>query len=148
MSHNIVSLAPHHLDAVWQIEQHAHAFPWSESLIRQTPSKIAVNLALEVGQQVVGYCYGQLVAGEATLLNIAVAPECQGKGYGKILLDGFIDRLTELGAEEIWLEVRASNSRAYQLYESVGFNEINRRYGYYPTATGREDALIMTYLVL
>lgn len=143
-----MSLAPHHLDAVWQIEQTAHSFPWSESLIRQAPSKIAVNLVLEVEHQVVGYCFGQLVAGEATLLNIAVDPACQGKGYGKILLDGFIDRLAGQGAEEIWLEVRASNTRAYQLYESLGFNEINRRHGYYPTETGREDALIMTYLVL
>lgn len=144
----MVPLAPHHLDAVWQIEQAAHPFPWSESLIRQTPGKFAVNLVLGVEHRVVGYCYGQLVAGEATLLNIAVAPGCQGKGYGKTLLTGFIDRITELGGEEIWLEVRASNTRAAQLYESLGFNEINRRHGYYPTAGGREDALIMTYLVL
>ena len=148
MTHNIVTLAPHHLDDVWRIEQAAHAFPWAESLIRKEPNKLALNCGLEIDGQLVGYCFGQLVAGEATLLNIAIDPACQGKGYGKFLLEGFIDRVGQQNGEEVWLEVRASNTRAYQLYESLGFNEINRREGYYPSENGREDALIMTYLVM
>ncbi|MBC7005753.1 ribosomal protein S18-alanine N-acetyltransferase [Photobacterium sp. BZF1] len=148
MTHNIVTLAPHHLDDVWRIEQAAHAFPWAESLIRKEPNKWALNCGLEINDQLVGYCFGQLVAGEATLLNIAIDPACQGKGYGKILLEGFIELVGQQKGEEVWLEVRASNTRAYQLYESLGFNEINRREGYYPAENGREDALIMTYLVM
>ena len=148
MTHNIVTLAPHHLDDVWRIEQAAHAFPWAESLIRKEPNKLALNCGLEIDGQLVGYCFGQLVAGEATLLNIAIDPACQGKGYGKILLEGFIELVGQQKGEEVWLEVRASNTRAYQLYESLGFNEINRREGYYPAENGREDALIMTYLVM
>ncbi|MBY5949255.1 ribosomal protein S18-alanine N-acetyltransferase [Photobacterium rosenbergii] len=148
MTHNIVTLAPHHLDDVWRIEQAAHAFPWAESLIRKEPNKLALNCGLEIDGQLVGYCFGQLVAGEATLLNIAIDPACQGKGYGKILLEGFIELVGQQKGEEVWLEVRESNTRAYQLYESLGFNEINRREGYYPADNGREDALIMTYLVM
>ena len=148
MTHNIVTLAPHHLDDVWRIEQAAHAFPWAESMIRKEPNKLALNCGLEIDGQLVGYCFGQLVAGEATLLNIAIDPACQGKGYGKLLLEGFMDMVGQQKGEEVWLEVRASNTRAYQLYESLGFNEINRREGYYPAENGREDALIMTYLVM
>jgi len=148
MTHKIVPLEPHHLNDVWRIEQAAHAFPWAESLIRKAPNKIAANFVLQVDDQIVGYCFGQNVAGEATLLNIAIDPAFQGKGYGKLLLEGFIDQLAALNAEEIWLEVRAGNTRASQLYEAIGFNEINRRVGYYPSETGREDALIMTYLVM
>lgn len=147
MTHKIVSLEPHHLDDVWRIEQAAHVFPWGESLIRKAPNKIAANFVLLVDDRVAGYCFGQNVAGEATLLNIAVDPALQGKGYGKVLLEGFIEQLSALKAEEIWLEVRASNTRAYQLYQALGFNEVNRREGYYPTENGREDALIMTYPV-
>ncbi|AJR09811.1 ribosomal-protein-alanine N-acetyltransferase [Photobacterium gaetbulicola] len=148
MTHNIVTLAPHHLDDVWRIEQAAHAFPWAESLIRKEPNKLALNCGLQIDGRLVGYCFGQLVAGEATLLNIAVDPACQGKGYGKALLEGFITLVEQQKGEEVWLEVRASNTRAYQLYESLGFNEINRREGYYPAENGREDALIMTYMVM
>lgn len=114
MTHNIVTLAPHHLDDVWRIEQAAHAFPWAESLIRKEPNKLALNCGLEIDGQLVGYCFGQLVAGEATLLNIAIDPACQGKGYGKILLEGFIELVGQQKGEEVWLEVRASNTRAYQ----------------------------------
>jgi ribosomal-protein-alanine N-acetyltransferase len=148
MINKIVSLEPQHHDAIWRIECAANTFPWAESMIRKEPNKIATNFVLLVDDIVVGYCYGQLVAGEATLLNIAVDPNQQGKGYGKVLLEGFIDILQQRNAEDIWLEVRASNARAYKLYEAVGFNEINRREGYYPSANGREDALIMTYLVM
>ncbi|NVO99472.1 GNAT family N-acetyltransferase, partial [Photobacterium damselae subsp. damselae] len=70
------------------------------------------------------------------------------KGYGRILLEGFIEQLEAKQAEEIWLEVRESNVSAYKLYEDVGFNEINRRVGYYPSQDGREDALIMTYMFM
>jgi [ribosomal protein S18]-alanine N-acetyltransferase len=148
MINKIVPLESQHHDDVWRIERAANTFPWAESMIRKEPNNIATNFVLLVDDILVGYCYGQLVAGEATLLNIAVDPNQQGKGYGKALLEGFIDILQQRNAEDIWLEVRASNDRAYKLYEAVGFNEINRREGYYPSENGREDALIMTYLVM
>lgn len=148
MINKIVPLESQHHDDVWRIERAANTFPWAESMIRKEPNNIATNFVLLVDDTLVGYCYGQLVAGEATLLNIAVDPNQQGKGYGKALLEGFIDILQQRNAEDIWLEVRASNVRAYKLYEAAGFNEINRREGYYPSENGREDALIMTYLVM
>ncbi|PSV19700.1 ribosomal-protein-alanine N-acetyltransferase [Photobacterium leiognathi subsp. mandapamensis] len=148
MTHKIIPLEAQHCDEVWRIEQAAHAFPWAESMIRKEPNRIAANYVLIADDKVVGYCYGQLVAGEGTLLNIAIDPAHQRKGYGKILLNGFIDALEAKQAEEIWLEVRESNTSAYKLYEATGFNETNRRVDYYPTATGREDALIMAYMFM
>jgi len=46
-------------------------------------------------------------------------------------------------ASSIFLEVRPSNVAARTLYDSLGFNEIGRRKGYYPGVTSREDALVM-----
>ncbi len=43
----------------------------------------------------------------------------------------------------MFLEVRDSNQSARALYDSVGFNEIGVRRGYYPAASGREDAVVM-----
>jgi ribosomal-protein-alanine N-acetyltransferase len=43
----------------------------------------------------------------------------------------------------LWLEVRASNTAAIALYESLGFNEATIRRNYYPAKEGREDAIIM-----
>ena len=48
---------------------------------------------------------------------------------------------------QLWLEVRESNHNAYQLYLAAGFNEVDRRIGYYPAENGREDAIMMCYIV-
>ena len=44
---------------------------------------------------------------------------------------------------QVLLEVRESNDAAYRLYRQEGFREIGRRKGYYPAASGREDARVM-----
>ena len=51
-----------------------------------------------------------------------------------------------LGAEQIFLEVRAGNRAAIALYETSGFAAIGRRIAYYPPThpqAPREDALVM-----
>ncbi|SQB26002.1 ribosomal-protein-alanine N-acetyltransferase [Citrobacter koseri] len=64
-------------------------------------------------------------------------------GWGEELLEHLIDELEKRGVLTLWLEVRASNAAAIALYESLGFNEATVRRNYYPTADGREDAIIM-----
>ncbi|MDF2185181.1 ribosomal protein S18-alanine N-acetyltransferase [Grimontia hollisae] len=145
MNPDILPMDSQWLDEVVRIEQAAHSHPWAESLLRKPESKFGCNRVLVVNQTLVGYFFAQCVAGEASLLNIAVSPDYQGQGYGKILLQAFLDCMKEMGGEEAWLEVRESNKAAIRLYESLGFNEFDRRYDYYPSATGREDALIMSY---
>ena len=43
----------------------------------------------------------------------------------------------------MFLEVRPSNISAITLYESIGFNEMGVRPGYYPAQKGRENAILM-----
>ncbi|MCX7676553.1 MAG: hypothetical protein N2Z59_04145, partial [Alteraurantiacibacter sp.] len=50
-------------------------------------------------------------------------------------------------AEMMFLEVRPSNTRALNLYLSLGFNEIGQRKGYYPARQGREDALVLACML-
>ena len=46
---------------------------------------------------------------------------------------------------KLWLEVRASNARARQVYVRRGFAEIGLRRGYYPAGKAlREDAIVMS----
>jgi ribosomal-protein-alanine N-acetyltransferase len=59
-----------------------------------------------------------------------------------------MQRAHERGGRECFLEVRASNTSAYRLYERYGFNEVGRRRAYYPSADGREDALVMACTLL
>ncbi|OEE85691.1 ribosomal-protein-alanine N-acetyltransferase [Enterovibrio norvegicus FF-162] len=145
MKTEILPMDDRWLDAVVSIERAAHSHPWAESLLRKPPTKFGCNRVLVMNDDVVGYFFAQCVAGEASLLNIAIAPMYQGKGFGKELLSGFLACMRKMDAQEAWLEVRESNQAAIKLYEALEFNEFDRRYGYYPTKAGKEDALIMSY---
>jgi ribosomal-protein-alanine N-acetyltransferase len=60
-----------------------------------------------------------------------------------MLLTHMTDLARELNALNMFLEVRASNVAAITLYDDIGFVEMSVRRGYYPTAKGREDAVLM-----
>src|SRR5690606_38019626 len=95
-----------------------------------------------------GYGILSVAAGEAHVLNCCVAPTSQGEGHGRRLMRRLIDLARWHHAERIYLEVRPSNTAAIALYHDLGFNEIARRPKYYPTASGREDALVMALELL
>lgn len=143
----IIPLATKHLEQVSRIENLAHSHPWSESLLSDIDSRGAFHHVMLEKDEVVGYFYAQNIVGEVTLLNIAVDPSRQGNGYGKLLMEALIDKSESRRAESIWLEVRESNQSAFGLYQMIGFNEVDRRINYYPTKSGKEDAIIMSYLL-
>ena len=97
----------------------------------------------EFGSIFVGYAVLMLGAGEAHVLNIAIAQDWQRQGLGRRLLQHLIKVAREYRAEMMFLEVRPSNTNALRLYENIGFNEIATRRGYYPAHDGHEDAILM-----
>ncbi|MGL5456295.1 MAG: ribosomal protein S18-alanine N-acetyltransferase [Citrobacter telavivensis] len=139
----ISSLSQSDLPAAFQIEKRAHAFPWSEHTFASNQGERYLNYQLTVEGRMAAFAITQVVLDEATLFNIAVDPDFQHRGFGKALLEHLIDELEKRGVLTLWLEVRASNVAAIALYESLGFNEATIRRNYYPTADGREDAIIM-----
>lgn len=143
----IIPLTLEHLPLVYPVEVASHAFPWSEKILASNFGVRYFNFLLMEEDKVLGYYFASQVAGEASLLNIAIAPEQQGKGYGKLLINHLIEQCQSQGLFQLWLEVRESNLAAYQLYLNAGFNEVDRRIGYYPATVGREDAIMMCYIV-
>ena len=91
-----------------------------------------------------GFALGRVVANEAELLTIAVAPEARRQGEGRALLDGFLRTARARGAETAFLEVAADNAAALALYRWSGFAEAGRRRGYYHSPGNPPvDALVM-----
>jgi ribosomal-protein-alanine N-acetyltransferase len=90
---------------------------------------------------IVGYGGVWLTVDDAHVTTIAVDPTHRGKGVGELLLNALIDNAYELGARQITLEVRVSNTNAQHLYLKYGFEPAGTRTRYY-TDNG-EDALIM-----
>ncbi len=134
------------LRALAAIEKSAARQPWSLSqFVEASLGERNASLVLTDREGgILGFALYQCVTDEATLLNIAVLPEAQGRGYGGRLLQALRERLAALGARRLLLEVRRGNSRAIALYRRHGFVEDGVRSGYYPAAEGREDALLMS----
>lgn len=131
------------IEHVYQLELLCHSHPWSKKLFLSNFGKRYFNHVILDGQRVIGYFVASSVAGEVTLMNIAVEPKKQGAGMGRLLLQFLKDLSFTNGEQEIWLEVRASNSAALALYNRLGFSEVDKRKDYYPSEQGREDAIIM-----
>ncbi|MBO9749271.1 MULTISPECIES: ribosomal protein S18-alanine N-acetyltransferase [Xanthomonas] len=131
------------LDAVMEIELRAYPFPWTRNIFRDCLQAGYPGWVMEQGGRVIGYGVISIAADEAHVLNVCIAPEAQSQGHGRVLLRALIKGACDRGARRAFLEVRPSNPSAIALYHSEGFNEIDRRPRYYPSHTGREDALVM-----
>ena len=67
----------------------------------------------------------------ADVQTVAVAPHVQGRGIGRLLVEHLIVAAARRGAGSLLLEVRADNRSAITLYQSVGFERLSVRRGYY-----------------
>ena len=77
---------------------------------------------------------------DADIEGIVVDSAFRNKGYAKELLVFSEKHLKTLGVEKIFLEVRASNTPARNLYSQNGYSEISIRKKYY---SDNEDAVVM-----
>lgn len=91
---------------------------------------------------IVGFAIVATVLDESTLLNLCVRPAYQKQGNGKNLMTYLLAQAKAEKIEKYLLEVRTSNRSAINLYESLGFEKITLRKGYYPALEGREDGLV------
>jgi ribosomal-protein-alanine N-acetyltransferase len=133
------------LDRIMEVEVRAYSFPWSRGnfLDSLKSGYVSEQLATEA-QVLLGYYVAMPGVDELHLLNITVVPDFQRCGLGRALLDRLEWQARQRGLATIWLEVRASNTRARYLYGARGFVEQGIRRGYYPAGgSRREDAVVM-----
>jgi len=138
------AMRPQDLEDVFEIETRAYEFPWTLGIFRDCMQSGYGCWVLTENDKIIGYGVLSVAAGEAHILNVAISPKAQGRGHGRHLVSRLVDLARWHRAERIFLEVRPSNGPAQHIYESLGFNEIGRRPGYYPAPNGRrEDAIVM-----
>lgn len=146
------------VDAMEQVEFAAHLMPWSRqhlhSIIQQQGNTCGGYMVRLLQSKSVphtvllGYFVVLLGYQELHLLNLAIHPKQQRKGYAYILLQHLRKCAIQCAAHSMWLEVRQSNIRAQHLYRRFGFMDVGIRADYYSTPTGmREAALVMQYIV-
>ncbi|MEP0176798.1 MAG: ribosomal protein S18-alanine N-acetyltransferase [Paraglaciecola sp.] len=137
------SVTPHFNQECFDLHQQGQFSPWSKRIFDDCLTPPYFANCLLINEQLIGYYIGMSVLDEVTLMDIVIDKGFQGKGYGKKLLEHFIHTCEGKNAVQLWLEVRESNEVAKHLYEQKGFVLIEQRKDYYPTANGKEDALIL-----
>lgn len=95
----------------------------------------------EVDGRLAGFLGASAATAEGVVTSLLVEPEFQGRGVGRALLIFGVDRLLELGAERVVLQVRVGNDSAISLYEGLGFRSVERLEGFYRSGV---DAWLMT----
>ena len=138
------------LDAVMTVMDGAFGDMFGEAWTRSQLSGIlpmaGVFLILAVDRTcdaLVGFSLFRTVADESELLLIAVPPDEQRRGIGKLLLDDFLDRARDERVRRVHLEVREGNP-AIGMYRAAGFSPVGRRRNYYHSTSGkRYDAITL-----
>ncbi len=92
------------------------------------------------GETRVGYVGLWVTRPNAEIINIAVLPEFQGRGYGKRLMQKAVSICQEQQVELLSLEVRKSKEAAIKFYLGFGFEIKHVRKNYYQD---HEDAFLM-----
>lgn len=134
------------LDSILAAEAALHDTPWTAGNFRDSLTASHRLVIAEDEGQLVAYAVTSQVLDEAELLTIGVLEASQRRGVGRALLAHLIDQLRLSGTARLFLEVRAGNLPAHNLYVQRGFVEIGRRRGYYAAGApgaAREDALVM-----
>ena len=129
-----------HIDSICGIETDAFDPPWKRddfSVELERDDAHAVILLLN--ERLIGYLFARIALDEVHLNKLCIRAEYRGRGYGRLLLHGFLDRMKGRYAR-LFLEVERTNAPAVGLYAGTGFR-INRiRKGVYASGA---DALEM-----
>ena len=149
---SLVDMRIEHLDEAMEIERAAYGTPWTRgNFVDSLHAGCLAWCLFDARSRMLGYVLAMQGAGEVHLLNLTVASADRGQGHARHMLDRLIDVCASSGALQVWLEVRASNQRARELYRRIGFTEVGLRRAYYPVMPGaggaREDAIAMSYVL-
>ena len=143
------------LDEVIKIEKYVFKCPWTKNFFRLIISDMNnYVLSLKMGNTLIGYGgyhslnkdtnflfkhneYTRIIH----LINIAICPGFQHKGYGTFLMNMLLNGARTKQRDYCYLEARGSNTKALSFYKKFEFSIIGIIENYYPME--KEDALVL-----
>jgi len=132
------------IEQVIAIDRVSFSLPWPERSFRfeLTDNPASRCWVAEVDGRLVGIIVVWLIVDEVHVATIATHPEFRRQGIAKRLLSHALRELRNEGAQSSFLEVRASNYAAQEMYRKFGYEKSGIRPRYY--RDNDEDALLMT----
>ena len=130
------------LSQLLEIQNECFLHPWKEKDILYELNENPVNFmyVLEEEKTLLGFIDFWITFDSATIAQIAIRKQYQGRHLANILMQEMIDDCYAKKVLNITLEVRTSNVKAISLYKKFDFKEIVIKPHYYDNG---EDALYM-----
>lgn len=132
------------VDDVVALEAASFTNPWSKDALlweMRNSDVTRVYVARDDEARLIAFCACWVIFDEVHINTMAVAANRRREGIATGLLQYVLADARAAGARKATLEVRQSNQAAIRLYESLGFEVVARRPGYYTKP--EEDALIL-----
>jgi len=153
LSFSIKRMTEHDLLEVVEIEELSGLSPWGwdayhkelhspEDVIMLIARAGGIDANLNEGKGIAGFIVARIVSDEMHVNNVAVRTEFRRQGLAAQLLQTVLEYGRRAGARMAFLEVRAGNKAAQELYKRCGFEAAVRRRGYYSSPV--EHALLMS----
>ena len=116
--------------------------PWIEKNWLSIGDGFHHLMGVQVKGELAGFSLYHFLPGDAVahLLKICLREDVRGSKITRDFWVGQIQYLAEKGINNIYLEVEASNLRAYGFYKKVGFKELRKISKYYSDG---QDAVVM-----
>jgi [ribosomal protein S18]-alanine N-acetyltransferase len=132
------------IPAVVDLDHKSFSLPWPERSFRfeLTDNPAARCWVAELDGNVVAMIVVWLIVDEAHVATLATHPEYRRQGIGRRLLAYALRQMMQDGARSSFLEVRASNLPAQEMYQKFGYEATGRRRHYY--RDNDEDAILMS----
>ncbi len=132
------------LEQVITIDRLSFSLPWPEKSFRFEISEnpAARCWVLESGDRIAAMLVLWLIIDEAHIATLATHPDFRRQGWATTILLHALKEASAQGATSAFLEVRAGNLIAQEMYRKLGFVVSRRRLRYYKD--NGEDALLMT----
>jgi ribosomal-protein-alanine N-acetyltransferase len=122
------------------LEESPEASIWSKESLLESASHGLAWVA-ELDGIVAGILIGRIAADEFEILNLAVGKAARRQGVATRLVSTALEFARSAGAQQTYLEVRASNEGGIAFYTRMGFRVCGRRPNYYRNPA--EDAVLL-----
>jgi N6-L-threonylcarbamoyladenine synthase len=135
MSHQLRPATESDLQPIMELEKSSFGNDaWAKPTMRaELLAPHTFYLVAYIDERVVGYAGLSKVksSSSADIQTIAVDQSLRRRGIGRELMEKLIAQAIQLSATELYLEVREDKPEPQKLYESLGFEAIDKRENYY-----------------